>query len=107
MDPTPHLLSGRPVLVPLTEPQEALLSWLITYSETNGYFPVLRETAAHMNRSLSRVQSLMAQLEKKGYVAKTMTSSRNIRLTELTKEWFERQQANVQGTLFNNSSRDN
>jgi hypothetical protein len=49
----------------------------------------------------------MEQLEKKGYVAKTMTSSRNIRLTELTKEWFERQQANVQGTLFNNSTRDN
>lgn len=89
--------------MPLTETQEALLTWLITYSESNGYFPVLRETALHMDRSLSRVQSLMDQLEKKGYVARTATRSRNIRLTELTKDWYERQQANVQGSLFNTS----
>lgn len=88
----PRLLSGRPVLPPLSDKQEEVLRWLIAYSEKNGYFPVLRETAAQFDLSLARVQSLMQQLEKRGYVAKTANRSRNVQLTELTKSWFERQQ---------------
>jgi SOS-response transcriptional repressor LexA len=87
----PRLLSGRFVLPPLSEKQEEVLRWLITYSEKNGYFPVLRETAAQFELSLARVQVLMQQLEKRGYIVKTMTRSRNVQLTELTKSWFERQ----------------
>lgn len=90
MPDIPRLLSGRPVLPPLSEKQEELLRWLIEYSEKNGYFPVLREAAAHLGVTLARVQTLMQQLEKRGYVAKTPTRSRNIQLTELTKSWFER-----------------
>lgn len=92
----PRLLSGRPVLPPLSEKQEEVLRWLIAYSEKHGYFPVLRETATQFDLSLARVQSLMQQLEKRGYVAKTTTRSRNIQLTELTKSWFERQQEKEQ-----------
>ena len=88
----PRLLSGRPVLPPLSEKQQEVLAWLIAYSENNGYFPVVRETAAHFGVTVSRAQALMAQLEKRGYVSKTSERSRNIQLTELTKSWYERQQ---------------
>lgn len=98
----PRLLSGRPVLPPLSGKQAELLQWLIGYSEKNGYFPVVRETASHFALTVSRVQALQAQLEKRGYIARTADRSRNIQLTELTKSWFERQQekdAEAQGTL--------
>lgn len=88
----PRLLSGRPVLPPLSGKQQEVLVWLIGYSETNGYFPVVREIAAHFSVTVSRAQAVMAQLEKRGYVAKTAECSRNIQLTELTKSWYQRQQ---------------
>lgn len=90
-----RLLSGRPVLPPLTERQQDVLAWLIGYSETNGYFPVVREIAAHFEVAVSRAQAIMAQLEKYGYVAKTAERRRNIQLTELTQHWYERQQMKV------------
>jgi DNA-binding MarR family transcriptional regulator len=85
------LLSGRPLLPPISPKQAELLAWLIEYSEQNGYFPVIRETATHFELTLSRVQALMAQLEKRGYIAKTAERSRNVQLTELTKSWYERE----------------
>ena len=105
----PRLLSGRPVLPPLTERQEELLLWVIDYSETNGFYPVMRDIAAHFGLTLSRIQALMAQLEKCGYVAKTAARSRNIQLTDLTKNWLERrinkekeQEPLSQVKIFNN-----
>ena len=86
----PRLLSGRPVLPPLSGKQEELLLWVIEYSEKNGFYPVMREIATHFGLTLSRIQALMAQLEKRGYVAKTATRSRNLQLTDLTKSWLER-----------------
>lgn len=96
MADVPRLLSGRPVLPPLSDKQEEVLRWLIAYSEKNGYYPVLRETAAQFDLSLARVQSLMQQLEKRGYVAKTADRSRNVQLTELTRSWLERKQEQEQ-----------
>lgn len=93
----PRLLSGRPVLPPLSEKQQEVLAWLIGYSETKGYFPVVREIAAHLGVAVSRAQAIMAQLEKRGYVAKTAERSRNIQLTELTKSWYERQEQAREG----------
>jgi len=98
----PRLLSGRPVTPPITERQEEVLRWLIAYSEKQGHFPVLRETAAQFGLTLSRVQALMQQLEKRGYVARTLDRSRNVVLTELTRAWLERQeerQQEAQGQL--------
>lgn len=92
----PRLLSGRPVLPPLTQKQEEVLQWLIDSSEAKGYFPVLRETAMQFDLSLARVQALMLQLEKRGYVVKTLARSRNVQLTELTKSWLERRQEEQQ-----------
>lgn len=105
----PTLLSGRPVLPPLSGKQEELLLWVIEYSEKNGFYPVMREIATHFGLTLSRIQALMAQLEKRGYVAKTATRSRNLQLTELTKSWLERrvekekeQETPSQVSLFTN-----
>lgn len=86
----PRLLSGRPVLPPLSGKQEEVLLWFIQYSEEHGYFPVLRETALHFGITVARVQGLMGQLEKRGYIIKTAASSRNIQFTELTRGWVER-----------------
>lgn len=102
MADVPRLLSGRPVLPPLSKKQEELLEWLIGYSEKTGYFPVLRETSTHFDLAVSRIQALLQQLEKRGYIVRTTASSRNIQLTELTKSWFERRQdkeREAQGTL--------
>lgn len=105
----PTLLSGRPVLPPLSGKQEELLLWIIEYSETQGFYPVMREISSHFGVTLSRIQALMAQLEKRGYVAKTATRSRNLQLTELTRSWLERriekakeQETPSQVSLFTN-----
>lgn len=63
--------------------------WLITFSEARGHFPVVRDIAAHFGVTVSRAAGLIVQLEKHGYVTRTVERSRNIRLTEVTKSWYD------------------
>lgn len=90
MTDIPRLLSGRPVMAPLTEKQEKVLLWLITFSEEKGHFPVVRDISSYFGVTVSRAAALIAQLEKHGYVIRTAERSRNIQLTEVTKSWYDR-----------------
>lgn len=88
----PRLLSGRPVIPPLTARQEQVLRWLIDYSETKGHFPTMRETAERFEVTLARVQALIGQLEKHGYLTRIPGRARNIVLTAVAQEWLTRLQ---------------
>lgn len=85
-----RLLSGRPVIPPLTERQGQVLSWLITFSEQTGHFPTMRETASRFEVTVARIQTLVGQLEKHGYLTRIPGKARNINLTEVAKEWLLR-----------------
>lgn len=80
-------------MAPLTEKQEKVLLWLIAFSEDKGHFPVVRDIASFFGVTVSRAAALIVQLEKHGYLSRTAERSRNIRLTEVTKSWYDRKLA--------------
>ena len=72
------------VIMKLTERQQHFFSYLKKTLERSGRMSSLRQAAADMGISHTAVAQLLAQLEKKGLVAREGRYSRTIRLTSPT-----------------------
>lgn len=65
----------------LTKRQREILSYLESYSETNGYAPSFEEIAAQFNyNSLATVHEHLSNLERKGYIRRSYNESRAIEI---------------------------
>ena len=69
------------VIMDLTERQQQFFSYLKKALERSGRVPSLRQAAVDLGVSHTAVAQLLAQLEKKGLVARDGRYSRTIRLT--------------------------
>jgi repressor LexA len=65
----------------LTKRQREILSYLGTYSDTNGYAPSFEEIAEQFNyNSLATVHEHLTNLERKGYIRRSYNESRAIEI---------------------------
>ena len=67
--------------MPLTKRQREILSYLQSYSASNGYAPSFEEIAQHFNyNSLATVHEHLTNLERKGYIKRSYNESRAIEI---------------------------
>ncbi len=65
----------------LTKRQREILSFLGSYTESNGYAPSFEEIAAQFNyNSLATVHEHLSNLERKGYIRRSYNESRAIEI---------------------------
>lgn len=67
--------------MPLTKRQREILTYLGSYSESNGYAPSFEEIAEQFNyNSLATVHEHLSNLERKGYIKRSYNESRAIQI---------------------------
>ena len=67
--------------MPLTKRQREILTYLGSYSESNGYAPSFEEIAEEFNyNSLATVHEHLSNLERKGYIKRAYNESRAIEI---------------------------
>lgn len=64
----------------LTERQKELLDYIVGYTETNGYPPVLREMGEALGISHAGARNKIAALIKKGYIIREDNRTRRLRV---------------------------
>lgn len=65
----------------LTKRQREILSFLESYTDSNGYAPSFEEIAAQFNyNSLATVHEHLSNLERKGYIRRSYNESRSIEI---------------------------
>jgi repressor LexA len=75
--------------MPLTKRQREILTYLGSYSDSNGYAPSFEEIAEQFNyNSLATVHEHLSNLERKGYIKRSYNESRAIEI--LPSEAFSR-----------------
>jgi repressor LexA len=75
--------------MPLTKRQREILTYLGSYSDSNGYAPSFEEIADQFNyNSLATVHEHLSNLERKGYIKRSYNESRAIEI--LPSEAFSR-----------------
>ena len=75
--------------MPLTKRQREILTYLGSYSDSNGYAPSFEEIADQFNyNSLATVHEHLSNLERKGYIKRSYNESRAIEI--LPSEAFQR-----------------
>ena len=67
--------------MPLTKRQREILTYLGSYSDSNGYAPSFEEIAEQFNyNSLATVHEHLSNLERKGYIKRSYNESRAIEI---------------------------
>ena len=67
--------------MPLTKRQREILTYLGSYSDSNGYAPSFEEIAEEFNyNSLATVHEHLSNLERKGYIKRSYNESRAIEI---------------------------
>lgn len=62
----------------LTPKQKEILDFILSFAQTKGYSPTLREIAGHFHRNVSTAQYFVDELQKKGYLKRANHLARGI-----------------------------
>ena len=76
------VLSGAPVLQPLTEKQEKMLALVIAWRAQRGLAPTFRELAGHLGVTTNAVTGMLGALQKKGYIKRGSRQARSMEVLE-------------------------
>jgi repressor LexA len=75
----------------VSEKQQKIINFLVSFQEKNGYPPTIRQIGAHIDvASTSQVSYYLNQLEKRNLIQRDKNSSRGIRYLEAALEYVDK-----------------